>query len=112
MKPCLIGAMAAMLTSVAVAQPVQWRVEDGGNGHWYEFVSFESDYRHWTQAKPLAEARGGYLATLVAAAEQQFVNAQFTGRVADNGFPAFVGGYQDRSDVGYVSPEQFEASRV
>ncbi|MEY3232077.1 MAG: hypothetical protein RL689_2166 [Planctomycetota bacterium] len=104
MKINAIAIVSALSATAASAQPVQWPVEDGGNGHWYEFVSFDSDYRHWTQAKPLAESRGGYLATLVAAAEQQFVNSQFTSRVADNGFPAFVGGYQDRSDVGYVEP--------
>jgi hypothetical protein len=53
-------------------EAVQWRVEDGGNGHWY---SIDTEEREWLDAKLAAEASGGTLATFTSAAEW--------GRVAD-----------------------------
>ena len=52
------------------AGPVQWTV---GNGHWYEAVSVKPGSINWTSAKAAAEAKGGYLATLTSAAEDDFV---------------------------------------
>jgi hypothetical protein len=65
-----VGVMAAG----AVAQSaVQWRVEDGGNGHWYarstEFLSFPA-------AAEAALARGGHLATPATQQENAFLTAQ------------------------------------
>jgi hypothetical protein len=65
--PCLVGSY-----------PVQWRVQDGGNGHWYELVR-ESVRRPWSEAKSLAAARGGHLATFTSAAESAF----FVSRLAN-----------------------------
>jgi len=53
-------------------EPTQWRVEDGGNGHWYEAVSVPSGIS-WLDANTAASERGGYLATLTSADEDQFV---------------------------------------
>jgi hypothetical protein len=53
-------------------QAVQWRVEDGGNGHWYRRVpdpavqSFDASRGH-------ALALGGDLASITSAAENEFV---------------------------------------
>jgi hypothetical protein len=62
--------MVAMAAGGVMAQPVQWRVEDGGNGHWYEYISTPA---LWTEAKFIAENNGGHLVTIGSAAEGSFV---------------------------------------
>jgi len=54
---------------------VQWTVESGGNGHWYEYVPVE--HCSWTEAASLASQRSyqgfvGYLATITSAEENEF----------------------------------------
>ena len=56
--------------------PVQWRVEDGGNGHWYSGV----DLGHpvfWIEARDMASASGGHLATPSTAGEDHFLVTTF-----------------------------------
>ncbi|MFM1831717.1 MAG: hypothetical protein RLZZ461_33, partial [Planctomycetota bacterium] len=58
-------------TSTAMAQDaVQWRVEDGGNGHWYAGVS---GMISWNDAFAAASDAGGMLATFSAPGEFDFV---------------------------------------
>jgi hypothetical protein len=60
------------ITGGAHAQDaLQWRVEDGGNGHWYVVEVVPSIT--WQSAVSSAAARGGYLATVSSAAENQFI---------------------------------------
>ena len=44
----------------ATAEPIQWRPEDGGNGHWYELVLPASPAQNftWFQARDAATAAG------------------------------------------------------
>jgi len=51
--------------------PVQWRVEDGGNGHWYGTLPGTGG--NWYARAIEAEQKGGYLATVSDAAEFAFV---------------------------------------
>ncbi len=53
---------------------VQWKIEDGGNGHWYKVVHIPEGIT-WTQAYAMAPTilPGGYLATITSAAENSFV---------------------------------------
>ena len=53
---------------------VQWRVEDGGNGHWYQLV-LPSVRVSSSAASLTARAQGGDLASIVSAAENNFVFA-------------------------------------
>jgi hypothetical protein len=71
MKLWLVSGLGVAALN-AHAQPVQWRVEDGGNGHWYEW---EPVLRTWTGARAHAESQGGYLVTIRSAEEQAFLNA-------------------------------------
>jgi Lectin C-type domain len=48
--------------------PVQWRVEEGGNGHWY---CADRTMRQWDDANRLALAKGASLATLSDAEEER-----------------------------------------
>ena len=60
------------LTSTADAQDaVQWRVEDGGNGHWYQIV-IDPDVT-WAKARENAETSDGHLVTLTSMAENTWV---------------------------------------
>ena len=64
----------AMVTAGASAQSaaVQWRVEDGGNGHWYACHRFDAP-TDWPIAKAMAETMGGHLATIRSLEENAFV---------------------------------------
>jgi hypothetical protein len=80
--------------------PVQWKIEDGGNGHYYEFVPGNIS---WTEAKRAAEARvfqgvNGHLATITSAAEKEFM------RKALPAHKAWLGGYQDTQAPDYSEP--------
>ena len=65
------------------AQAVQWRVEDGGNGHWYEYVATRIP---WPQAEASCVSRGGHLVSLLSAAENAFVNTIVSSRYLAGGF--------------------------
>jgi len=71
MKNVAVALVTLIASSVAQAQQaVQWRVQDGGNGHWYEYVPAAM---RWNDAKFAADSRNGYLACLTSAAESAFV---------------------------------------
>ncbi|MBM3203889.1 hypothetical protein FJZ55_08320 [Candidatus Woesearchaeota archaeon] len=70
-KNLSVALVTLIASSVAQAQQaVQWRVQDGGNGHWYEYVPAAM---RWNDAKFAADSRNGYLACLTSAAESAFV---------------------------------------
>ena len=73
MRRLMISLMALVLCAgvlfnsvPANAAPVQWSVESGGNGHWYEavYTGSPTSYISWDDAKAGAEAPGGYLACI------------------------------------------------
>jgi hypothetical protein len=95
-------------------QAMQWRVEVGGNGHWYA-VSMGQSPVCWESAKGIALASGGHLATLTSESENSFVRDHVV-RPADPG-TAEVGPYIGASCDGYswqdwrwVTGEPFEFS--
>lgn len=69
----------ACLSAVSLASVVEWRVSDGGNGHFYDVVRSQSRLT-WEDARAHASALGGHLATLTSAAEDQFVFALVASR--------------------------------
>lgn len=85
-------------TNSVVGGPIQWRVEDGGNGHYYEFVGTAIP---WDDARIAAYGMtfmgtSGYLATITSSDENAFVNATYnTG--ADSSF-AWLGGWEPNDD--------------
>jgi hypothetical protein len=60
--------------------PVQWRVEDGGNGHWYQGRRLPTRIT-WADALDLARSTGGDLASLGSAAELESVFRRVASRV-------------------------------
>jgi hypothetical protein len=86
MKKILVAAAVALApSSVSFAQQaVQWKVGDGGNGHWYQRVEYGMT---WNQAQATAESMGGHLATITSPAENSFVHSI-------GFFACWLGGYQ------------------
>ncbi|MBL9180966.1 MAG: chitobiase/beta-hexosaminidase C-terminal domain-containing protein [Verrucomicrobiaceae bacterium] len=81
-----------------------WHPSEGGSGHQYEVFAFSSPVT-WNQASAIAQSRGGHLATLTSAGENEHVYqlslltaGAFTPFA---GHGPFVGGYQP---VGSVEP--------
>jgi hypothetical protein len=66
----VVAVAGLACAGVAVGDAVEWRVEDGGNGHWY---AKELTQRTWYDQKAFAENLGGHLATITSAAENSLV---------------------------------------
>ena len=65
----------------AEAAPIQWKVEDGGNGHFYNVVGVTRGIS-WTDADEAATNRGSgwHLATITSAEENAFVYSLVAGK--------------------------------
>ncbi len=83
----------ALVCNIASGTPIQWKVSDGGNGHWYELVEDAID---WNAAKLAAEqsiheGTVGHLATITSQAENDFILSS----VYETGtYYTWVGGFQ------------------
>jgi len=71
-RACVIAVSILMLSSAAHATPVQWTVESGGNGHYYDIIRVPAGIS-WTAANTAATSANGHLATITSAAEGLFV---------------------------------------
>jgi hypothetical protein len=65
---------------VTISQPIAWAIEDGGNGHFYEFV--QAPLISWSEARASAAKRHhngipGHLLTSTCLEENNFVRDQF-----------------------------------
>ena len=89
-----------MLLSTSLATPVQWTIEEGGNGHWYEQVLTSPSTITWSAALAEAESRGGYLVTVTSAGEETFIQSTFT---AD--CHSWAGGHLDNGSWGWITGE-------
>ena len=94
-RAMIASIIAAAAAGAAFAQPVQWRVEDGGNGHWYEYSA--QTFSSFLEARDFAASRGGHLATLTTSTENDFVASIHSGH-------AVLGGFQDLSATDYSEP--------
>jgi len=89
---------------VSVGGVVQW----SGNGHWYLAV-YDSAGISWQDAKDAAEIKGGYLATMDSAEENDFVFSLvsdekfwFLGASgSEYSFGPWLGGYQTDDEAGF-----------
>jgi hypothetical protein len=73
--------------------PVQWRVEDGGNGHWYQLLASVTPL-DWATANGVARSSGGLLACVTSAAEDAFVLSIDPTNLAWSSFGPWLGGFQ------------------
>jgi hypothetical protein len=63
--------------------PVQWRIEDSGNGHWYGMHAINQADMTWMQMREAATRLGGHLITLSGAEEDAFGFRYFAGLHTD-----------------------------
>ena len=75
MKQTMTALLFATITtgSASAEQAVQWRLEDGGNGHWYGWGRVSISDASFMQTRDAAIGRGGHLPTVTSAAENDFV---------------------------------------
>ncbi|MFM8785282.1 MAG: lectin-like protein, partial [Phycisphaerales bacterium] len=94
--------LAALGAALAVAdashaQAVQWRTQDGGNGHWYRarVIPIGTSSQ---QARAMAAASGGYLASITSAGEGTLIRSLVgtDGPCWTNGHGPWLGGFRDR----------------
>jgi hypothetical protein len=102
-NPAVASALLvfAIGSSAHAQQAVQWRVEDGGNGHWYQVTTPAT--LNWQQSQDAASAVGAHLATLTSSPETAWVTNLFR-TTAPGQEQAFVGGFQDRTAKDYSEP--------
>ena len=67
------AAAAAVSMSALAGDAVQWRVEDGGNGHWYRIDSIDADADYQSKVD-YAHSRGATLTSISDSKENQFVS--------------------------------------
>ncbi len=79
------------------ADPVEWPVEVGGNGHFYEVVSPNTPTYAWEEARDTAEDMGGYLATITTQDENDFVTALVLAYPL--AYHPWLGGWQELPDA-------------
>jgi len=94
----MLGAAAAasMTVGALAGDAVQWRVEDGGNGHWYQ----RTEATCWSEAESAARAHGGHLASVLSAGEAQFCT-QFV-RSESDGITVAIGGFRSPTSDLYL----------
>ena len=85
-RATMVAGAALIAASAGAQTAVQWRVSDGGNGHWYQR---NGQALSWTAARQFAVARGGDLATLTTKAESNFA-FEVDGRIGN----CWLGGFQ------------------
>jgi hypothetical protein len=69
---CASIVATLVLAGTVHAQPVQWTVAEGGNGHWYQIVDGTGD--SWNSHRESALSQGGDLACITSEGESQFIN--------------------------------------
>jgi hypothetical protein len=89
--------------------PVQWRVEDGGNGHWYRVVVAVGD---WEESRVHAMAIGSELCAITSAAENGHVLSLVTGaeQWCADGAGYWLGGFRKAGQWQWTSGEDFTYS--
>jgi hypothetical protein len=95
---------AAVVTLFAASaaqaqQAVQWKVSDGGNGHWYGVREHAGPIDSSALNAQIQSSRGGHLATIPTSAEDDFVWSSL-------GHPQFavLGAFQEQSSPTYSEP--------
>ena len=91
MKNLIHTAVVTLFAASAAhaQQAVQWKVSDGGNGHWYQVITA---HMAWPDASQYSKVRGGHLVTLASSTEKDFVWSQASPIVSPQAF--WIGSFQ------------------
>ena len=94
------GCLLASGTNAIAQEAVQWRVEDGGNGHWYQPTPADQKFSSLAAASEFAMNLGGHVVTMTTDAENQFVSG-----IQGGDDPVIIlGAYQDLLAPDYAEP--------
>ena len=91
-------ATSGLITSIAAGDAVEWRVSDGGNGHWYQYLP--ADGATWDTCRALAIARGADLASVLSLAEMNVVTTAKSLGLAQK--PVWLGGNSPQGSDGLL----------
>jgi len=89
----IISIFAVVCAQSAKAEPVQWSIQKGGNGHYYMAVAAPSGIS-WIEANRAASLAGGYLVSITSKEENDFVYDLIRDDVYWNGPGPCIGLYQ------------------
>ncbi len=90
-RSVIVVASLGLASSAHGQQAVQWRIEDGGNGHWYRVASVYPP-TEFDAKLALATQQGGSLASITSAAENTFIfNLILSANVPGAGSRACIG---------------------
>ena len=96
------AAAAAVSMSALAGDAVQWRVADGGNGHWYKIVNLAGTGKvDWSVSRERAMSAGGDLACFTSEAETSAFLSLTTGQIRGN---PWIGLSQDHSAPDFSEP--------
>jgi hypothetical protein len=100
---------------VAGNYPLQWRVDDGGNGHWYAAHAVGNAGIDWNEATAVALGKGAHLATITSAAEGEFIWTQLASnpscwRTIGNQAGPRLGGFYSANGWQWVTGEPWNYS--
>ncbi|RLS64944.1 MAG: hypothetical protein DWH96_02370 [Planctomycetota bacterium] len=110
LKSIFLASSLVVGTTALAQDAVEWRVADGGNGHWYQLII--SGPITWTAARAACGEIGGHLVTPTSASENAFVTqignraehpAAWVNDFGGNAGGPWLGGYQP-SDASIVQP--------
>lgn len=79
MQQLLVPSVAVLAFVVAAPSSgalTEWRIEEGGNGHFYDIIV--TPLQSWVDSKAQAEAMGGYLASITSQAENDWLWSAFS----------------------------------
>ena len=75
-----------------VCEAVQWSVESGGNGHWYQVT--QAGEIDWYESELFSIAKGGHLVSITSSAENEFVLGLFDESIFNGSRGPWIGGLQ------------------
>lgn len=96
----IIATLLLTPVSSAFAALVTWDSGAGSNNHWYETILSTGVSR--TDAKAIADAKGGYLVSITSQEEQDFIHDNilvFNSTTQLEGFAFWSGGYATNTDL-------------
>ena len=98
----VVVSLLALAGATHAQNAVQWRVEDGGNGHWYQLSG--PFFSSWVLGNSYAEELGGHLVTLTSASEQTFAATLAFNSTPTQVDDCWLGAFQDYSAPTYSEP--------
>jgi len=75
---------------------IQWTIEEGGNGHWYQVIATSDGYHPtWNESRVFAQDLGGDMVTFETESELDFCRAHLTQPTQTTNNGAWIGLYQE-----------------